>query len=526
MNFFPHLLFLLLSVAAYALALPPEGLWVFCFGCLAPFFYALERPERISKAAFYGLFWGLILSVAQGYWVLSTLIGHYELPPVTSLVFFFFCLILPVSVIYLLFAILYRLFRGNSLVFYGLILPSLWVLLEYLKGRVPFFIPWGGLDIALAGWPRFVQIADTCGACGLVWMAAAVNGLMVFCLNNSFRISGAAARKEVRRVGMGAFLIGVLISAPLVYGESRLKEVRAEVQTRLADPETRVRATLVQGNFSTKERWSGMGFYQRVARYLEMSKDQGEKKEGPGARRVIIWPENTLNVSSKLNDALFIGLMREIGETALLIAGGLYADEKTGEVFNSAYFISGTGRLTRYDKHILLPYAETSPFLDPLDAYYTAPSRFYAGNTPLSMDVQPGPAGPSICFEILYPGLARGSVKQGSRYLVNLSNDSWFGESPMPWMHLAAARLRAIENRRFLLRASTSGISAIIGPDGSILARTRLFQQERVDGEFALLDRVSRYTRWGDWIILAAVGVLGIAAVQRVMGEGKGRHNH
>jgi apolipoprotein N-acyltransferase len=307
------------------------------------------------------------------------------------------------------------------------------------------------------------------------------------------------------------FIAALLMALPVVYGRHQLQSVRASVTARMENPDLVIPATLVQGNFSTKERWSGMGFYQRVLRYLEMSEDKGD-----GARRVIVWPENTLNVSSKLGDALFIELMRGIGENALLIAGGLQADADTGEVFNSAYFISGAGRLMRYDKQVLLPYSETSPLIDLLDAYYTAPSEFTVGKTTLCMACSPGPVGPSICFEILYSGLIRESVKIGARYLVNLSNDSWFGESPMPWMHLNAARLRAIENRRFLLRAATSGISAIIGPDGQPVAQSRLFVQERVDADFVDLDDLTFYTQYGDWVLFVAAGMI-FAALARVV---------
>ena len=102
-------------------------------------------------------------------------------------------------------------------------------------------------------------------------------------------------------------------------------------------------------------------------------------------------------------------------------------------------------------------------------------------------------------------------------YLVNISNDSWFGDSPMPYIHLNSARLRAVENRRFLLRASNSGISAVIAPTGEITAQSGLFKRERVEAAFVRLDSLSFYTRFGDWGILASAGILLFSLVRVIV---------
>ena len=315
----------------------------------------------------------------------------------------------------------------------------------------------------------------------------------------------------------------LLIVIPVVYGMHQIREIDLSVVQEYKAGRS-VRAVLAQGNFSTKERWSGMGFYQRVTNYLEMSSEKPNEKtgettgkKGQGDSRVIVWPETTLNTSSKLNAALFVEIMRRIGEYSLLISGGLKTDPETKEVFNSAYFISGAGRLLRYDKNILLPYSETSPLIDLLDAYYSAPSEFTAGRTPLCIKAPEGNVGASICFEILYRGFIRQSVKQGAQYLVNISNASWFGDSPMPYIHLHAARLRAIENRRFLLRTSNSGISAVISPTGKIMSQSRLFTKERIDGNFVKLDQLSFYTRHGNLILFGATIILLIGLFQMIL---------
>jgi apolipoprotein N-acyltransferase len=302
----------------------------------------------------------------------------------------------------------------------------------------------------------------------------------------------------------------LLIAVPSFYGLYRANTLDTWI-CHEREAGRAVSAILVQGNFSTKERWSGMGFYQRTMSYLEMS--QGEA----GRRRVIVWPETTLNSAKEVNDAFFSKLMQAIGENALLISGGLKTGNLDKDIYNCIYFISGNGSLSRYDKHHLLPYTETSPFFDLLDTYYQAPGAFKEGRTAVTVETQEGLAGASVCMEILYSEFIRRSVKNGAGYLVNVSNDSWFGDSAMPYIHLNAARLRAIENRRFVLRASNSGISAVISPTGQIMDASGLFTKERVDGEFIKIDSLSVYSKYGDMMLYGAVLVLIAAFVQVII---------
>jgi len=524
-----NILYILISTILYVISFPKFNFWWFAFIALVPFFLALERTNSSLKSIFYGFFWSFCFSLGMGYWVFFTVLNHYEVPFISSVLFFVLCVIIPITIIYTLFVVFYRFFYRNHLFFYSLVVPSVWVLAEYLKNVISFLIPWGGIECALVPFSAFIQFGDITGGYGIMFIVVAINALFVFLIkqlkthrthhsqesNPSDKVNSASFFFQVL---FPLFLICLLFLIPIFYGVYQLENNRVQIDHQYKDGKS-VQATLAQGNYSTKERWSGMGFYQRIMSYLELSKTApAEKKEKKGqGDRVIVWPETTLNSSSKVNDELFVEIMRYIGEGTLLISGGLKNDQTTDEVFNSAYFISGTGRLLRYDKHLLLPYSETSPFIDLLDAYYSAPSSFSAGRTPLCIKAPEGSVGASICFEILYPGFIRQSVKQGAQYLVNMSNDSWFGDSPMPYIHLNAARLRAVENRRFLLRTSNSGISAIISPTGQIMAQSGLFTKERVDGSFVKSDRLSFYARHGNFILFGAVFILLVALVQVIV---------
>ena len=503
-----NILCILISSFLCILCFPKFSLWWISFVALIPFFFALENAKTSLKQIFYGILWSVFFGCGMGYWVYSTLINYYEVPFAKAVLFFILCLICPIILIYGSFTFLYRFLYKDSLFFYALVVPSVWVLAEYLKELIPFMIPWGGLGYALIPFSGFIQIADIVGAYGVTFIVVMVNSLLWCFLHRmrTIRTSGGA-----NKILLPLILSFLLIAIPVIYGKYKLNAMN-NVIGNLYEENHDAHAVLIQGNFSLKERWSGMGFYHRVSRYLEMTgkgKDIGE--------RVIIWPETTLNSSSKLNDKLFMEMMRFIGKNSLLISGGLKQDKDAGDVYNCAYFISGQGHLSRYDKHILLPYSETSPLIDLLDTYYSAPSEFKPGKTTVSIKTPIGRVGTSICFEILYPGFVRRSVKDGAQYLVNISNDSWFGDSPMPYAHLDGSRMRAIENRRFLLRASNSGISAIISPVGKIIRQSRLFVQQRVDGKFVKLDQMSFYTKYGNLVLYGAILFLLIVLIQMII---------
>jgi apolipoprotein N-acyltransferase len=173
--------------------------------------------------------------------------------------------------------------------------------------------------------------------------------------------------------------------------------------------------------------------------------------------------------------------------------------------FNSAYFLDSYGALTGiYDKIHLVPFGEYIP-LKRLFAFVETISKdvgsFYPGRNDQVLKIGNHPANAIICFEAVFPDLVRRSVRKGSQLIVNLTNDGWYGDSAAPYQHLAIARLRAVESRRYLLRATNSGISAIIGPSGRIQASTGLLREDICKGRFAFIAHKTLYTRYGNFFV-------------------------
>jgi apolipoprotein N-acyltransferase len=491
----------IISGILFSLSFPRPSLWPFAFIALVPFFYALNKAPKNQHCFLYGAVWAVVMAVAMGHWMFIALCQHYGLGWGKAGLFFIICLVMPLVFLYGVFSLAYGFFKRDRWIFYAAVLPSLWVVAESLKVLLPGLIPWGNIAYAVMPFADFIQISDMTGVYGITWIIVWVNSL-VFLLIKGFRNN---ARPRYRMAGV-LFLLLFVFAAIIGYGRFRQADIRASAGN--GEP---INVTLVQGNFSLSERWSGMGFYRRIQTYLSMSRTE----EGADAPRMIVWPETTLNASARLDAGFFKSLMQAIGSEALLISGGLKSAAE-GDVYNSAYLISGKGRLQRYDKHILLPYAETVPMIDWLGGFYTAPDEFVKGRTPLCFETFLGKVAASICFETLYPDYIRRSVKRGAEVLVNISNDAWFGASAMPYMHLNAARMRAIENRRYVLRTSNSGISAIINPNGRLEEQSGLFQQARINGTCRLLDQHTIYAEYGNWVLYAAAAVLLLACLRQI----------
>ncbi len=170
--------------------------------------------------------------------------------------------------------------------------------------------------------------------------------------------------------------------------------------------------------------------------------------------------------------------------------------------FNSAYFLDQNGRLRgRYDKVHLVPFGEYVPLKSMfffMQSITQEVSDFSPGGALLVVDTPAGKMNAIICFEAVFPGLVRKFVARGSELIVNLTNDGWYGDSAAPYQHLAMARWRAVENRRYLLRAANSGISAIIDPAGRISASTPLLRKDICLGRFDFVTCRSFYAAHGD----------------------------
>ncbi len=254
-------------------------------------------------------------------------------------------------------------------------------------------------------------------------------------------------------------------------------------------------------------RWEPGSKEENLERYLELTEKAMKNKP-----ELVIWPESAVNTYLRLDEPIRKTLFNAVKEKNFYLLTGTL-DSRKGKDFNSAFLISPEGEILQtYDKMHLVPYGEfvpggRFPFLKRLA------TKFIISAAGFAPDFSPGknwtifslPAenfATLICFEDIFPGLSRGFTKKGANFLVNITNDSWFGSSGAS-QHFAISTLRAVENRRYLLRAANTGVSGVIAPSGKILKKVgkngkTIFVSGFLDAEIQPSSSLSFYTKFGD----------------------------
>ncbi len=376
---------------------------------------------------------------------------------------------------------------------------------EYLRGRLLTGFPWGAPGLAVDGMGPVAQTAALFGMEGLTPLVFMWAGVWPFAVSQERR-SG--------RVIAGLLLATLPVLAGL--GLVRLAKVEAP-----AMPPVTVR--IVQPNIPQSDKWRGDNMQQIFDELLSLS---SRPATGAGKPSVIIWPESAVPylLDESPESLSLIGEM--LGPGRMLMTGSLRRIKSPGgvtendRVFNSVMAIDGDGRLAGlYDKWKLVPGGEFLPFewlLAPLGfrKVVTLPGSFEAGRGPHWLAVQGAPpVGISVCYEAIFPqAVVDPSERPG--WLLNVTNDGWFGSSTGPYAHLAQARLRSIEQGLPMVRAANTGVSAIIDPYGRYVSRLALGTEGVVDGNLPAPLATTIFGRFGNLGLLLVLALLAGLGVQ------------
>lgn len=254
-----------------------------------------------------------------------------------------------------------------------------------------------------------------------------------------------------------------------------------------------VAVALIQPNLSQEMRWKPDLVNTIKRTYRDLTRQVANVP-------LIVWPEAAIPKYLHNIEPFYREITSQVlGAETTLVAGAFYRDRDRSSLRNGLVNFKTD---QRYGKRQLVPFGEFTPLADWLGPLYARmnirmqklkPSR----NRPL-VQVRNRPVGVMICYESIYPEIARQSLPDAA-YLINISNDTWFGNTRGPWQHLEASRLRAAETSRELLRASTIGVSAFLGADGSIRAAAPLFTQTILEGEVQPRAGITPYVRFGEW---------------------------
>ena len=496
-----RLLLALISGVALALAYPLYSLPLLGWFALALVIVAVLRVRLrfafliglLQGAAFYGLTVPWFYNVMRQYGPL----------PVSQAAAVFGLVVVATSLFHAVFAVAVAWFGRFGDKRACLAAPFLWVTMEFGMTHLPDVgFPWNLLGYVAAGNLALVQITTVTGIFGLSLLIASYNGLVAW-----------VAVRFLDGEKAGCKLWGAATAALLVFSLAGPRFVPRAPADRVAH--------LVQTDFPVSNGYPANWMQVHAAdmdRLEQISIDAAQKEPG-----VVVWPEVPAPFS--LQDADFEARAVRIARGArhgFLVGVVDWKPIGNGHIgaSNSAALLGPDGKLEfMYDKIHLVPFSEYVPwrkwlfFARDLTGLV---GDFHRGSDYKVGQISGGPFSVYICYEAIFPGEIRRFTLAGAHLLVNISDDGWFGASGAPEQHLAMARVRAVENRRWLLRDTNTGITVSVDPYGRIAARLPAGMRAELDAPFAFRSDLTLYTRWGDWLpwlcVLAGVVLLLIGA--------------
>lgn len=452
----------------------------------------MARYAPSSKAAFSRTFWSATLGYAGSlYWLVIPV--HYY-----GGFNWFLAIPCPILVAMLLalyaglFGLVLHWGRALSPLLFGILAGTAWASIEALREVLFTGFPWLTLASAFGPWPIFLQSASYIGGVGLGGVLAASSAW--FCSSG---------------IRTGHEKIAALLTLGLLLGYGYM------AKTEPLPTGEHVTACVAQGNIDQSLKWDPKFQQETVNRYLTLS--QGViADEHPD---FIVWPETALPFYLQDLTELGTSVRRFVhrNKVPLLTGSPAYTynpQSKDFTLFNRAYLISpGQAQMMPYDKVHLLPFGEYMPFAEyiPFKKIVETAGDFAPGRNHEPLRVGKVAMGMLICYEAIFSELAQLRVAKGANVLVNISNDAWFGRSSAALQHLYLSSLRAVEQRRWMVRSTNTGISAFISPAGHILDATKLYVATTTTRQIALLNTTTFFHRnfhTVHWIIYSLAAVL------------------
>lgn len=382
--------------------------------------------------------------------------------------------------------------------------PVLWVGGELVRSHVLTGFPWANLGYSQYRTLPLIQISDLTGVYGVSFLVAFAN--VIF-----YRIWISLRHRGEPYPVRGLIIMLLLLAATLGYGVTALTKV---------EKGTPQRVLLVQGNIPQDVKWDAASRESTVRTYERLT-----RKGCQTAGTLVVWPESALPFYFQGEPAYAARVKSLAAELKSCLVTGSPAYEKEGDLvryLNSAFLISRQGGVVgRSDKMHLVPFGEYVPLASLLpfvNKLVAGIGDFSPGKAALPLDTEAGKIGVLVCFEGIFPEVARAYVRGGAGMLVNITNDAWFGRSSAPYQHLSMTVFRAVENRVPLVRAANTGISSVIDSKGHIRGMTPLFEEATLSAEVRQGSGSTFYNRHGDLFALLTLGagiLLGVAGLKK-----------
>jgi apolipoprotein N-acyltransferase len=514
------LLSVLCSVLLLILAFPAFDCAFLAWIALVPLLIALQ--EKTLRPAFF-----LSLLTGTGFWM-----GHcywVNVVPGVTWTDFTLCGLYLGSYVGL-FAVVVGFVSRHTRLPLLLTTPAVWVAVEYLRAHAGFLgVPWALLGHSQYRNLSLIQLASLTGVYGISFVIVMVNVTVSECILAWAVGSPQPPAPHRLTPWQSGTITGAVLALSLIYG------IQALAQS--SGGET-VSVTVVQGNIAQELKWKLEMQKLNLDTYVRLTHEARQQSQ----TSLMVWPETA--VQGFLPQDLYVlsTFARLVhGINVPVLVGGSQRptsgpkEWRTTHRLNSAFLIAPLRGIVRsYSKMHLLPFGEYLPYQDvlPWPARFTSIpdiANFLPGEDYTLFDLEGHRFGVLICWESLFPELARQFVNQGAEFLINMTNEAWFAETAAPYQFLMMNVFRAVENRVSVVRSANTGISGFIDPYGRILGKVEkdtkdIFVAGHLTKEIGLLHRSTLYTQYGDlWAYLNVSGtvfLLGAAFLKGRLGEG------
>lgn len=498
----------ILSAILQVLIFPSPGLYFLCWIALVPLLVAMvdrRYAPSVLRCVLLAYFCGVLWYGGSCYWIFHVMHYYGMLPTSAAIgILILFCLYLALyhALFGLLFGLLTRSRRfANARVL--LIAPVLWVAVELARAHVTSF-PWDLLGYSQVNNLPLTRLATWTGVYGISFVIALVNSV--------FALGFILPRDRRMAVGVTAIFAalalesGVLVPYPEAHPHHSAELLQQNLPLLNSD-------------------WTAVYFDHTIAELVQLSDKYEPVQAVDSPARLIVWPESSAPFYTSDPRVRHWLAALATDTHAYLIVGTLgvsrSGNSDQAEVFNSAQLVLPDGEFgTRYDKIHLVPFGEFVPFRH-LFGFAGSLTReigeMSRGNQRMVFELGGHPAGTFICYESIFPDEVLQFVRNGAQLLVNISDDGWYGDSGAPGQHLNMARMRAIENGRWLLRATNNGITVSITPLGQVVASIPRNVRTVLQAPYDFEGGATFYTRHGDWFAYAcaiiSILALGVAAI-------------
>ena len=472
-----------------ALSFPRYGHPALAWVALAPLIVAVSAgaadggPVRARRAFTLGLVCGLVYFAGTVYWTSGVMarFGGLAFPLAAAIagLLVAYLALFPAAFALALHTLVVR--GGRHWLWLA---PAVWVATEY--GRLAIF---GGFPWVLLGYSQvtvlpLAQLASVTGVFGLSALLTASATAVAWTVVSTGRRRWTAPASVVALVALIA-----------LWGQQRLS---SSDLTAAGRP---LRVGIVQGNVDQGMKWDPERSSEIFSRYLRLTEavaDQGA--------RLVLWPESATPFYFEYGAESQI--LRELARrrrVQLLVGSDQWEQTTPPRIYNAAFLINADGTTGGvYRKVHLVPFGEYVPFKQVL--FFAKPlveavSDFAPGTEVNTLPADGARISTAICYEVVYPGLIREAVLNGSALLTTITNDAWFGRSSAPSQHFAMAAMRAVEQGRYLVRAANTGISGVVDPYGRVVLQSGLFVEGAWAADVQLIEEKTIYGHTGDWVV-------------------------